>query len=203
MGKKFCRKFVCCLLMMTMMSTVFASSSFASDYAFNSYRMQKNTQIKYYVHRDYGATTMADMNEALYQWHAALGWNPMYRDPNVRHTLIGFPSEDGTSRVYRKETGLTGSIADNQIYTDHFGYFAVESDVNLNMSYSWCNGAQAGRYDAWSIFLHETGHTLGLANVDDNSALVMSGVAQLYRTNTIAYRYLKEGDKKGLEILYG
>ncbi len=71
----------------------------------------------------------------------------------------------------------------------------VEADVRMNSAVTWVNGAAAGKFDVQSIFAHETGHNIGFAHIDNDSASVMYGGASF--TNDITQRQLGRADANG------
>ena len=36
------------------------------------------------------------------------------------------------------------------------------ADIAINMSFQWANSAQPGKYDVWTVFMHEAGHAVGI-----------------------------------------
>lgn len=161
--------------------------------------------LLYYVHQDFGGETMSHMNDALYLWNQATGYTLMKRDPMYRYNKTDYgttSAKDGVSNVYRKNVGIGKYVAQNTTYSQVHGnsVFIVESDININVAHKYANSAQPACYDTWSIFLHETGHTVGLQNCD-----IKSHDAVMYETarmNTISYRYLKSADLNKLKEIY-
>lgn len=69
------------------------------------------------------------------------------------------------------------------------------------MYYSWSNSAQSGRYDVYSVFLHELGHTIGLGDVEDDGYIDKSIMYQYVFKNK-ERRQLLSDDLAGVAALY-
>ena len=132
--------------------------------------------------------TIVNFNEALYQWNSQINQTIMRRDPVVRHSRWDYPHNDGESLIYRLNTGTSNYVAQTQRYV--IGNVTTSADINLNMYYAWTNGQDVGRYDVWTVFLHEAGHAAGLSHNENNSNAVMYPTVQ---TNTLK-RYLSTDD---------
>lgn len=170
-------------------------------------RLDKSNMLTYYVHQNFSDTTFAHMNHALYKWYQATGYNMMQRHPTERHSRSDFPTKsDGLSLVYRIPVGINGYVAINRKYYYKSDGIIFESDINFNMSHKFANSAQPGAFDTYSIFLHETGHTVGLGDIDNPSSWesdsVMLGSWDSSRMNTISYRNLRDDDIQGAKIRY-
>lgn len=143
------------------------------DLCWNGYVLTQ--KINYIPHRDFGSLSIAHMNDALYVWNEAMNNWLLSRSPTERHTSKSFPLEDNKSKVYRVTNSNTDIVAENHIYS--LGGSVTESDININMACDWANSAQSGKYDVWSVFLHEAGHTVGLGDRDDTTQSVMYWLA--------------------------
>lgn len=122
-------------------------------------------EIRYIPHGDFGNLTISHMNEALYQWNKLLPIALLGREPTKRHYDSDYrnPIRDQKSKVYRVPwPDDKDVIAEN--YIDAPQGVIKESDININMACSWANSAQIGKYDFWTVFLHEAGHTVGLGD---------------------------------------
>lgn len=68
--------------------------------------------------------------------------------------------------------------------------FVTESDTRLNQNSPWVNGKASGKYDTWSLMVHELGHTLGFNHVGDDDNVMYESVS----TNDITDQKLGKGD---------
>ena len=105
--------------------------------------------------------------------------------------------------IYKTNAGSSKYIAGNWIKTTNGGKDLIESDIVFNVDHAFTNGAQRNAFDTWYVFLHETGHTLGLADTPSNinDAIMYSGsIADTIRlrTNSSNYRIPRSDDKKAL-----
>lgn len=170
--------------------------------------MDKNAQLLYFVQDTIGQETFNAINDAMYQWYQASGYNLMKRDPKTRHTKTNYgtsEAKDGKNYIYKKNMGSTGYVGQNTYYWNTSTKILTESDIVRNTNYAFVNGAQSNCYDAYSVMLHELGHTVGLADISFSQATtaekdaVMIGTA---RTNTTSYRTLRADDKSGAKSKY-
>lgn len=137
---------------------ILTSFLFASAYWIAPYKIVN--QIRYLPHSAFGQQTIYDFNEALYQWNAATGRGLMSREPYARHSSIDYPRRDHINKIYRVATDCDDYVAANTIY--YSSGVVLESDINFNMCHKFANGAVSDHYDVFSVFLHESGHTVGL-----------------------------------------
>lgn len=116
-----------------------------------------SSSLLFVPHGEFGDTTIAHFNEALWQWNEAAGQSLMTRHPVVRHLYTSYPCNDGNNYIYRTNAGA-GYVAQTTYYPD--GDVITSADININMYYSWANSAQPGCYDVWTVFMHEAGHVV-------------------------------------------
>lgn len=154
------------------------------------------TEIRYIPHEGYGTTSISHINEALYQWNEAMDDWLLSRDPVTRTDYTDYPKQDGINKIYHQTAFAPVYVGENTLY---FGVDTIiESDININMYYAWANSAQPGKYDVWSVILHEAGHTIGLDDHEADSSSVM--YYKVYTNST--KRYLSSLDKFAVDYLY-
>lgn len=139
------------------------------------------------------------MREAVEKWNVAAGSTKMSVSTTTHSQTTGFPRRDDKCYVYRINTGTNDYIAACKSYRNVFGYL-YEADININVYYAFANSAQAGCYDLYSVFLHETGHAMGLADLygSGDTAKVMYGYSSLNTTK----RNLTADDRAGIASIY-
>ncbi len=201
MFRRECKRFfTVCLIMVLGLITSFPGIS-SNAYALFDDGRWLGTEIRYLPHEDFGAATISQMNEALYTWNAAMGEGYLGRYPDQTHPddyIYELP--DGENKVYRVSWGQIGVVARNYTHADNYNKNMIyESDININMSYTWANSAQPGKYDFWSAFLHEAGHTVGIA---DNQGVPDSVMYYKLNPNT-SKRSLHADDRAALQAIYG
>lgn len=174
---------------------MFVQMENADAYELKGYKIS-NT-INYIPHTDFGSTSIAHFNDALAIWNAQAGKTLMTRHLTSRHSSSKYPENDSVSRIYRKSVGLGSYIAQNTTYYSSSTKLVLESDININISYSFANSAQPGSYDVWSVFLHESGHTAGLGHSEYSLAVMYDSLL----TNS-EKRYLHSDDKNGINAIY-
>lgn len=171
-------------------------------------KLDKTKTMTYIVHADFSNTSFSHMNEALYQWRVATGYSLMQRSPTERHRLSNYgptSSNDSVNRVYRVPMSNLSTIAENTRFADPSSHIIVESDINFNMNKKFANSAQPNCYDTYSIFLHESGHTIGLEDIRNPSVTERDSVMLQdwsNRTNSISWRTLRTDDKNGAKAIY-
>lgn len=131
-------------------------------------------------HKDFGATTIAHMNNALYEWNKYLpsGVHGVKREPTLRHSLSNYhiraeSENDGKSLIYRQNLGSY----DDKVAVTRRVYYIIdgmpfeknivfEADVCMNTCYKFANSGIKDHVDVWSVFLHEAGHIFGFNDMD-------------------------------------
>lgn len=139
------------------------------------------------------------MREAVGKWNAAAGSTKMSVSTTTHSQTTGYPRRDDKCYVYRISTGSNDYVAQCKSYRNLFGYL-YEADININVYYAFANSAQVGCYDLYSVFLHETGHAMGLADLygSSDAAKVMYG----YSSTNVTKRNLAADDKAGIASIY-
>lgn len=153
----------------------------------------------YFVHQDFTTSSFNSVNDSMYKWYQASGYNLMRRHATQRHTLTDYTDDDASvdnlNLIYRVPVGTSKYIAQNRIA--YKSGIVTESDINLNTSHSFANSAKSGCYDTYSIFLHELGHTIGLGHVTDTTPVMY----ETYVTNK-EKRSLAQDDIDGAKFIY-
>ena len=192
------------ILMISLFVIIFFNTS-TEAYKLTGYHLNKSEQLLYYVHVDFSSTTFTHMNNALYKWYQASGHNLMKRDPNIRHSVADFGtpnSNDGFNLVYKMAAGSGNYLARNVWYANKTTKIISQSDINFNADKKFANSAQAYSYDAYSVFLHETGHTIGLDDLTSSTDDAVMYGDWSFRYNTISYRTLRQDDINGALSIY-
>lgn len=134
-------KRISAFVLMAIIFVVLASPSNA--YVLNGRKLDKSKQMTYVAHSGFSDTTFTHMNNALYKWYQATGYNMMKRDPNQRHNSTNFNatdqngkyvSNDGLNYIYKVSVISASYVALNRSYYSVSTGIVVESDINFNAS---------------------------------------------------------------------
>ena len=172
---------------------------FSQAYVLHEDGIWLGTEIRYLPHEDFGDLSVSHMNEALYVWNSAMDAGYLGRYADDTHSDKDYPLYDNENKVYRVPLGRNGTVAENTVFSLKSNHMVVESDININMSYSLANSAQPDKYDVWSVFLHEAGHTVGIADNMDVPASVMYAVS----SKNAEKRSLHSDDLAAIQAIYG
>lgn len=178
------------------LSSFFAFQGISVDaYKTNPYKI--SSPLTFIPHNNFSSTSISHFNDALYQWNAQAGKTLMTRHSTSRHTSNSYPQSDGINRIYRKGVGVGTYVAQATTRYNTTTKKVIESDINMNISHPFANGAQPDKFDVWTVFLHETGHSAGLGHSAVASAVMYPTIKhnQLKRT-------LSSDDKLGINELY-
>lgn len=157
----------------------------------------KITSTKTFVpSSSFGSTSITHMGYAVGKWNTAAGSTLMQISAST-HSSSGYPDDDGNNYVYKEDAG-TDYVAECWYQWNNGSL--TESDINTNSYYSWANSAQSGCYDLYTVFLHETGHAAGLADVYTSYD---EAVMYKYSHTNTTKRSLKDDDEAGIEDIYG
>lgn len=189
------RKRICLFLILMLATTCFPTE--VAAYKYTGWKIPPNYVIAFVPDSQFGAQTISDMNEALYEWNRDAGRTLMRREPTKRHSTSNYPQQDGESRIYRLYKGTNVALAE-MTPMDLMSSYIFEADILLNISWPYVNGAYSGKYDTWGVFLHEAGHAAGM----DHSTTVACCMYNTSRTNSTTYSYLKYDDTTGIRNLY-
>lgn len=151
-------------------------------------------QIRFIPHVNFGQTSIAHFNEAIYQWNSNAGWALMSRDPISRHSQSIFPNHDDMNGIYKMYVG-PDYLASTQRWT--MGNHTVEADININPYYPYHNKGASGYFDTWTVFIHEAGHVAGMSHSNYQDAVMYPTIA-----DGVEKRYLHWDDVAGISGLY-
>ena len=156
--------------------------------------------VDYRVNANCGDTTgeLAALQSAATTWNnAGANFGFDYGGTNARtERLQNYINEIMWTTRY---LGAPGVLALASVW--YSGSTIVECDMEFNANYTWCVGAQVGKYDIQTVGTHEFGHWVGLDDLYDgaDSDKIMYGYIG---SNTIK-RSLHSDDVNGIRSLYG
>lgn len=156
------------------------------------------TTLTFTPYRGFGAESIQHMGLSAGQWNAAAGGSTLLKISSSTHSeAAGYAKRDGKNYIYRMDVGAD-YVAQCAYWPDY--NLIQESDININVYYSYANSAQPNCYDLYTVFLHETGHAVGLADLyeSSDSAAVMYGTAFTNMTK----RSLTQDDITGVNYIY-
>lgn len=181
--------------------TLIAISSMAMPVlAYETLSHTVQSTFTYVPYSGFTDLSIEHMGEAVEKWNTAAGSTLLTISSSTHSSTSGYPSKDGKNYVYRIDVG-DDYVAQCSYWWNSLTGKLIQSDININVYYSFANSAQAGCYDLYSVFLHETGHTMGLKDLYDSadSDAVMYG----YSSTNTTKRNLTKDDKNGISAIYG
>lgn len=199
--EKFWRKMASVIIVLALiLENILTSSAYAANYTFTGKKLRiengvvVNGGLNFIPYQGFGSTTVTHFNHACYPWNEASGFSLVSRSATTTHSKTAYPKKDGMNAIY--------AVSDEDDYVAkctwyYSGNYVIEADINLNMKYQWANSAQSGRYDVWSVFMHEVGHAVGMGHSSSTSA-VMYSVAKKNYTRRSLHTY----DRQGIAALY-
>lgn len=171
----------------------------ANAYVLSEYNVWLGDTIRYIPHEDFGSLSVSHMNEALYEWNEAMDAGYLGRYPSYTHDDSDYPNRDNQCKVYRLNRGQNGVLGANYVWHNTSTKMVLESDIYTNMSYTWANSAQPGKYDYWTFFMHEAGHSVGIGDNRDVPDAVM-----YYKIDpNTEKRTLRVDDRNAIKAIYG
>lgn len=178
---------------------------FSEDHPYSTVSLDTTKTLTYYLGSSFEQSSSANLNEALYLWNKNSGHSLMRRDPNKRHNVTdyGKPSSFDSLNLVYKIAVNADYVGENTLRVNN--YIVYESDINLNAKYDFTDGKAINKWDTFSLFLHESGHTTGLCDIYNpypyEKDSVMIGDWST-RSNSISWRSLRQDDINGLKVLY-
>lgn len=155
-------------MMVSALMLTFAGPAFA--YTFTGQKM--GDQLWYRPQAVFYDESKESFRLAMSTWNQILPeWRRLCFD-RTNHYLTSYPSKDGNNSIYKMYAGNTNYLAQNTWWYNTSTNIISESDVNINASYDWTNGAAEGRYDVRSVMLHEMGHSVGLSHSEYTNAVM-------------------------------
>lgn len=182
--------------LITLLFMIFVS--LVSSSAYVELKHTVGNTVTYYPYEGFEVLYDNHMQNAASVWNKAVGREVISVSPTTQPNRLGYYKNDGKNYIYAEDVGA-GYVAQNHYWWS--GNKLTESDINLNMYYSWSNSAQSGRYDVYSVFLHELGHTIGLGDVEDDGYIDKSIMYQYVFKNK-ERRQLLSDDLAGVAALY-
>ena len=173
---------------------------FDESYFFNGKKL--HSTISYRFFSAFGSATVSGASSSATTWNNAMGKSYLSVSSSRYDGAVQAPwFSDGVSCVSDFKYGQNGQVAVNYYLYDSSNYI-TQSDININKSYSWANSAQAGKYDSWTVLLHEFGHTVGLADIPVNTAGYSGYVMYEQMRTNFTRRSLSAGDIANVKKLY-
>lgn len=185
------------VLLLLLLMVTFVENQNVNAYKIKPYKI--STPITFIPHENFSSTSVSHFNEALYQWNTQAGKTLMTRHVTSRHKGSSYPESDGISRIYRKGVGTGAGTYVAQATTRYnlVTKNVLESDINMNVSYPFANSAQPNKFDVWTVFLHEGGHSAGLEHSGVTTAVMYESVKRNHLN-----RSLSADDKAGINKIY-
>lgn len=180
-----------------LLSLTFSFLISQNAHAYKLYPYKISTPLTFIPHENFGSTSISHFNDALYQWNHQAGKTLMTRHATNRHNSNSYPQSDGNNRIYRKGVGTGPYLAQARTRYNTLTKNVIESDINMNISYPFTNGAEFGKFDVWTVFLHEAGHSAGL----DHSSVTTAVMYPDINSNHLN-RFLSTDDKLGINKKY-
>lgn len=152
------------------------------------------------------AEAILDITASANAWDDALGTEiDLFNDEIA---IIDDGSWDNRAPDFKNELVFgkykRGVIAVAIVWYDSATNYIVEFDIMFNTRFTWSisDDCDSDKMDLWNIATHELGHGLGLGDLYDldNSEETMYGYSDY---GDIEKRDLDEGDKAGIQELYG
>ena len=194
MKSNFVKKMTCKVLSAVVIGTLAVTLFVPAAEAYTLTGKHIANQLAFVPHSSFGSTSVSHMNEACYQWNLEAGKDILRREPTQRHNSTSYPNNDGNNYIYKVNAGSQYLAQCTWYYN---GSVNVSADININPYYAWANSAQAGCYDLWTVFLHETGHPAGLNHSSVSGAVMWPTTASNF-TN----RYPQADDRAGINAIY-
>lgn len=189
-------KFLKLLMSIAFIFGILALNSNSSE----SYTLHPNrkviSQVNFIPHGNFDALTLSGFGNMLWNWNAQAQKPLVYNEPYLRHYDYTENVYDNLSKVYRVAGTDPNNLAYVRTRVDAYGK-VLESDIVVNISQPFANGAVSGRYDIQSVLLHEVGHTIGIDHSQYSNA-VMWPYSYTNRTN----RTLTNDDRLAVNAKY-
>ena len=170
-------------------------SPLASAYEEYSFHTEGTTTL--YPYEGFSSATRTGMRESTNQWNAAAGKTLLKISSTTHGKTSNFKKIDGQDGIWKvwEDSAYVGFTYPTYGNMETGAY--IEVDVNLNPKFKFANSAQPGSYDAYSVFLHEAGHVVGLGDLYSSfdKSKIMYGDFSTF-TN-ITRRALTSDDKAG------
>lgn len=182
-----------------MLATIVVTNSMiTSALAYEKLNHKIKSALTYTPYKGFSKTSIEHMESAVEKWNEAAGSTLLKISSSTHSDTSGYPDKDGKNYIYRIDVG--DDYVAQCVYWYTFGALK-QSDININVYHSFANSAQPDCFDLYSVFLHETGHTMGLGDLynSSDSSAVMYG----YSSKNTTKRSLAKDDKNGINAIYG
>lgn len=193
--RKTVKRLICLCLAIGMMFSVVGLP--ASAYNLNPDGIYISNKLIFVMDSTFSDTSKLHMSLGLSQWNYAAGKSLTEVSSGVHYGYTTYPNPDGNSYVYKDDAG-TLYVGETYIRTNSSSHIIFECDININTHYEFANSAQKGKYDTYSVLLHESGHVIGLKHSEYSSAVMWKALG-----TGITKRDLTTDDKNGAKAIYG
>ena len=159
---------------------------------FNGITMNYSYPMRYQSCAVFSSGSKTGQKASVAKWNSASEVTNLFIAAS-EHYLINYPANDGINRIYSIDMHSSTIVAQNTMWFRPGTFMVVESDINYNSGMPLSNGAVPGRYDVETAFLHELGHTVGIA--DSYAASDSKAVMYGYISPGVTKRTLSADDK--------
>lgn len=194
--RKTVKRLIClCLAIGMMFSVVGLPASAYSTWA--NYHIGSGKTLTFIPYEDFTSLTIQHIRESMQKWGNPVGRTLLSMSMSTHSETKGYKVKDGKNLIC-KEKAANEYIAqtwptDYDLWTGEL----KEVDININRDCEFANSAQKGKYDLYSIFLHEAGHACGVGH-----SLLTNAVMYEHSETGVQKRILTSDDKSGVKAVY-
>lgn len=176
------------------------SMGFGSAHAYSTYHKGFTPYpTTVYAHSGLSTETKNAIYNACQQWNWAGAGAVVTKNIND-HSTVQYPYKNSRNEITKgtRGTGADSYIMETSTLNNSSGY-AVEADIDINVSYTWGNDGASFAYDVGNAMTHEVGHLLGLDENYSDTEVTMYYTAGPGETKK---RTIEQDDKNGINFLY-
>ena len=196
--RKTVKRLIClCLAIGMMFSVVGLPASAYSTWA--GYHVGSGKTLTFTPDKNFTPLSMQHMRESMTKWNTAAGRTLIDMSTSTFTCPAGYDYEEKDGNNYISRVGAGDAYIGHTHPTDYVLWTGEwkEVDININIDQPFANSAQKGKYDLYSIFLHEAGHACGVGH-----SLLSTAVMYKNSDMGVEKRILTTDDKNGVNEVY-
>ena len=195
--RKTVKRLIClCLAIGMMFSVVGLPASAYSTWA--GHHIGSGKTLSFVPDSTFTALSIQHMKESMKKWETPVNRALMTMSTTTHSSSNNYQKRDGKNSICKENVGSATYVA--QTWATDYDWWTgewKEVDINFNTHYTFANSGQKGKYDTYSIFLHEAGHVCGL-----DHALLSSAVMYPDSDTGVEKRSLTSDDINGVRAVY-